>query len=158
MHTLASTGAAFAILFAVLGFSFVYVSANPVTLTTGEPWIGFFGTPLTPDISEAIGTSEQSGFLLVDVISDSPAAKAGMRGGDRIVEAGGRQVCAGGDIIIEVGGRPVTGQQEIIDEFEGKNIGDTMDFTVVRGSVTFDIPVVLEEAPLQTPEPACNVQ
>jgi S1-C subfamily serine protease len=156
VHTLASTGAAFAILFATVGFSFFYVSSNPVTIA-GDPWIGFRGTPLTPAIAEAIGTSEQTGFLVVLVYSDSPADSAGMRGGDRVVEVGGEQLCAGGDIIIELDGRPVTGTQEIQSALAAKSVGDTMDFTVLRGSVTFDIPVVLEESPDQEPPlPQCR--
>ncbi|HEX6561651.1 MAG TPA: hypothetical protein VF016_06445, partial [Nitrososphaera sp.] len=71
-HSLASTGAAFAILFAVVGLSFAYVSANPVTVQSNpqsgsRPWTGIAGTNLTPAIAKAMGTNEQSGFLVTAV-------------------------------------------------------------------------------------------
>jgi S1-C subfamily serine protease len=156
VHTLASTGGAFAILFAVLGFSFVYVSANPITLITGEPWVGFRGTPLTPAIAQATGTNEQSGFLVALVYDGSPADKAGMRGGDRLVDVEGEPTCIGGDIIVEVDGRPVTATQDLEEALSGKNVGDTVNFAVIRGSVVSDIPVLLEQEPEQTPAlPQC---
>lgn len=155
VHTLASTGAAFAILFATVGFSFFYVSGNPVTISDEDVWLGFYGTPLTPAIADAVGTSEQTGFLVTYVVPASPADRAGMRGGDRVVEVGGEQLCAGGDIIIEVGGRPVTGNAEIEQDALRKGAGDVMEFAVVRGSVVSDISVVLEEAPSQVPRPTC---
>lgn len=156
VHTSASTGAAFAILFAVVGASFAYASMNPVTIV-GNPWIGFRGTPLTPAIAEAVGTSEQAGFLVALVYGGSPADKAGMRGGDRVIEVEGEQLCAGGDIIVEVDGRPVTQAEDLEAAVASKSVGDTMDFTVLRGSVEFSIPVVLEEVPDQEPPlPRCG--
>jgi S1-C subfamily serine protease len=155
VHTTASTGAAFAILFAVVGVSFAYASMNPVVIV-GEPWIGFRGTPLTPAIAEAVGTSEQTGFLVALVYGGSPADKAGLRGGDRVIEVEGEQLCAGGDLIVEVDGRPVTRAEDLEAALAGKSVGDTMNFTVVRGSVEFGIPVVLEETPEQVPPlPQC---
>jgi S1-C subfamily serine protease len=151
-HSLASTVAAFAILFVIVGISFAYVSANPVTVqnnpqTEQRPWTGISGSNLTPAIAKAMGTNEQSGFLVVEVAPNSPAEKAGIKGGDRAVTVDGRQVLVGGDIIIEVDGQPVTGFTDIQQHFQQKHVGDTMRFTVVRGSVTMQIPVVLEESP-----------
>ncbi|AIC14387.1 S1C family serine protease [Nitrososphaera viennensis] len=150
-HSLASTGAAFAILFAVVGVSFAYVSTNPVTVqppqTERGPWTGISGVNLTPAIASAMGTSEQSGFLVVGVVPGSPAEKAGIRGGDRAVTVDGREIRVGGDIIIEVDGRPVTGFAEIQQDFQQRQVGETMRFTVVRANTTMEIPVLLEENP-----------
>jgi S1-C subfamily serine protease len=150
-HSLASTAAAFTILFVVVGVSFAYVSANPVTVQNPQvergPWTGISGSNLTPAIAKAMGTNEQSGFLVVGVAPNSPAEKAGIKGGDRMVTVNGKAVLVGGDIIIEVDGRPVTGFAEIQQYFQQKHVGDTMRFTVVRGSVVTEIPVTLEEKP-----------
>ncbi|MEO9363279.1 MAG: PDZ domain-containing protein [Nitrososphaera sp.] len=157
-HSLASTGVAFAILFAVVGVSFVYVSANPVTVQSNpqakqQPWTGIAGINLTPAIAQATGTSEQSGFLVTAVTPNSPADKAGMKGGDREVTVEGKTLAVGGDIIIEVDGRPATSFAEIQQVFQQKHIGDTMRFTVVRGSVTMQIPVTIEEKPPTSVQP-----
>jgi S1-C subfamily serine protease len=151
-HSLASTGAAFAILFAVVGLSFIYVSANPVTVQSNpqsgsRPWTGIAGINLTPAIAKAMGTNEQSGFLVTAVEPSSPADKAGMHGGDREVTVESKRLAVGGDIIVEVDGRPATSFAEIQQVFQQKHVGDTMRFTVVRGSVTMQIPVTIEEHP-----------
>lgn len=150
-HSLASTGVAFAILFVVVGVSFVYVSANSVTVqspqTTPRPWIGIEGATLTPAIAQAAGTSEQSGFLVTRVLPGSPAEKAGIRGGDRMVNLGNEQMLVGGDIIIELEGKPVTAGEQIRADFQQRHVGDTMHFTIVRGSVTSHVSVLLEQDP-----------
>lgn len=151
-HSLASTGVAFAILFAAVGASFLYVSANPGTAQLPQaaeprPWTGITGTNLTPELANATGTNEQSGFLVTDVAPGSPAEKAGLKGGDRTVMVGGRQMPVGGDVIVEADGKPVTGFVELQQDFQQKHVGDTMAFTIVRGSVTMHVSVVLEEKP-----------
>ena len=150
-HSLMSTVAAFAILFVVVAASFVYVGANPVTLQNPqggrEPWIGITGRNLTPEVAKEIGTSEQSGFLIVQVMQGSPAEKAGMKGSDRSVNVGSAQVPAGGDVIVELDGKPVTTGEQIQSDFQKRQVGDTMHFTIVRGSVTMQIQVILEEKP-----------
>jgi S1-C subfamily serine protease len=160
VHTTASTGAAFAILFAVVGASFAYASMNPIVLTTDEAWAGVVGRTLTPAIAEIAGTNEQAGFLVTYVYEDGPADRAGIRGGDRQVQVPGeeQQLCAGGDIIVEIDDRPVTNPQEIQSALEGKSIGSTVELTVLRGSVASAIPLVLDGRPLDLPEPACRVQ
>lgn len=160
VHTSASTGAAFAILFAVVGASFAYASMNPIVLTTDEAWAGVVGRSLTPAIAEIAGTNEQAGFLVTYVHENSPAERVGIRGGDRQVEVPGEEdpLCAGGDIIVEIDGRPVTTPQEIQAALAGKNIGDTAEFTVLRGSVTSIVPITLQARPLDLPDPVCRVQ
>ncbi|HVX03053.1 MAG TPA: PDZ domain-containing protein [Nitrososphaera sp.] len=152
-HSLTSTVVAFAILFAVVGASFAYVGANqaaiqnPQQAAEPKPWTGITGIALTPELANATGTSEQSGFLVTEVAPNSPAEKAGMRGGDRSAIVGGRPIPVGGDIIVESDGKPVTGFVELEQDFQQKHVGDTMKFTIVRGSVTMHVSVVLEERP-----------
>jgi S1-C subfamily serine protease len=150
-HSQVNTAAAFAILFAIVGVSFMYVSANSgnvsVTQTSSRPWIGIEGAILTPAIAKAAGTSEQSGFLVTRVLPGSPAEKAGIRGGDRIVSVGNEQLIVGGDVIVEVDGKPITTGEQIRADFQNKHVGDTMQFTIARGSVRSHISAVLEEDP-----------
>ena len=59
--------------------------------------IGVGVTALTKQLSEHFGVS--SGVMINDVRADSPAAKAGLKAGDIIVEAEGKEVKNEGDII-----------------------------------------------------------
>jgi S1-C subfamily serine protease len=130
----------FAILFAVVGFSFVYVSANPVRL----PSIGFNGVALTPAFSEAVGIKETSGILVIAVHPGSAAEKAGLKGGDRLVTVNGERIPVGGDVILSIDGTPTSGPDDIRKILLEKNVGDTVVLAVSRDGRIIDIPVVLE--------------
>jgi len=56
---------------------------------------GYLGAQLqnlTPDLASAFGISEDRGAVLVSVVPDSPAAKAGLKPGDVIVKVDGKSV------------------------------------------------------------------
>ncbi|MGI8640557.1 MAG: PDZ domain-containing protein [Pyrinomonadaceae bacterium] len=54
--------------------------------------IGIGVTPLTKQLGDYFGIAEGEGLLINNVRENSPAAKAGLKAGDIIVEADGRQV------------------------------------------------------------------
>src|SRR5207248_3178100 len=47
-------------------------------------WLGVSIQPLTPDLAREFGAKEPKGVLVNEVVSDSPAAKAGIQRGDII--------------------------------------------------------------------------
>jgi serine protease Do len=55
--------------------------------------------PLTKQLAEYFGINEGRGLLINDVRPDSPAAKAGLKAGDVIVEIEGKEVKGMGDLI-----------------------------------------------------------
>ena len=59
--------------------------------------IGVGVTTLTPQLSEHFGV--KGGLMINEVRADSPAAKAGLKAGDIIVEADGKEVNDQGDLI-----------------------------------------------------------
>jgi serine protease Do len=59
--------------------------------------IGITVTALTKQLSEHFGVS--SGVMISEVRADSPAAKAGLKAGDIVVEVDGKEVKTDGDII-----------------------------------------------------------
>ena len=63
--------------------------------------IGVGVTPLTKQLSEHFGVT--SGVMINDVRADSPAAKAGLKAGDIIVEVEGKEVKGEGDVIRAIG-------------------------------------------------------
>jgi serine protease Do len=68
-------------------------------VTTGHAVRGYIGLtvqPLTPDIAEALGLSEQGGVLVNQVNPDSPAERAGLRVGDLITTFEGVKLTDGG--------------------------------------------------------------
>src|SRR5262249_48616771 len=66
--------------------------------------IGAEGRTLWPDLAEALNLPVQRGVLVERVDSRGPAAQAGIRGGNRSVLAGLRELRIGGDVIVAVNG------------------------------------------------------
>lgn len=77
-------------------------------LTTGHVEHAFLGvqsTDVTPEVSSQYGLGTDRGALVIDVVSGSSAANAGIRPGDVIVGLGGRKVASVEDLIAALGAR-----------------------------------------------------
>ena len=70
-----------------------------------HPWLGVKGIDMSFDIAKAMGVNVTYGWLIVEVLPNSPAEKAGLRGGTQIAYIDGLQVEIGGDIIVMINGR-----------------------------------------------------
>jgi len=57
-----------------------------------RPWVGATFQKVTPDIASSLGLDRPTGALVVSVESDSPAEKAGLKPGDLVLSAGGREI------------------------------------------------------------------
>lgn len=99
-------------------------------------------------LAEPLELPVSSGVLIDTVTPNSPAADAGLRGGSRQVVIRGQNVCAGGDIIVAVDDNYVENMDELVAYLvTNGRPGDTIDLLVVRGSETFEIPLLLEPRP-----------
>ena len=77
----------------------------PTLINEGEykhPWIGISGRDIDPDMAKALGVKDAIGFLIITVVENSPASKAGLMGSDETIERDGREYSIGGDIILAV--------------------------------------------------------
>lgn len=72
----------------------------------GEVHRGFLGAQLQdldPDLAEAFGIEARTGAVLVNVIEDSPAARAGLQPGDVVIEVDGKTVESAASLRNQVG-------------------------------------------------------
>ena len=117
-----------------------------------HPWLGISGTDVTPEIAEALGFNESRGFLVTDITSESPADKAGIRGGYKIDNINGREIALGGDIIVAIDNNTVRKIDDILSYLEReKNVGDNVQLTVLRnGSIQETLPTTLAARPGST--------
>ncbi len=86
------------------------------------------------------------GVIVDRVPSGSPADRAGIRGRtqETVVGADGRVSLAPlADVIIAVDGRPTPTMQQLMAEVRGKEIGQTVQLTIQRGSATFRVDLTL---------------
>lgn len=110
------------------------------------PWIGVSGFSVTPEIANEMNLSNSTGFLVVTVVEDGPAEKAGIRGGNRTAEINGQEVEVGGDIITAINGREMSGIGDILVYLQSEpETGETVNITVLRNGEEIDVPVRLED-------------
>jgi len=116
----------------------------------GYPWIGASLLTLTPDLAEDLKLPIESGAMLVEVVQDGPAARAGLRGGRERAQIGNKVVIVGGDTIVRIEGERVTDAESAIRKVRKYRPGDRVRVEVVqwRGESKTHT-VTLEEKPKQ---------
>ena len=123
----------------------------PTLIVRGEydhPWIGISGRDIDPDLAKVLGLKDTVGFLIVTVVENSPASKAGLIGSDEIMEVEGVNYTIGGDIIVSVDGIEVRKIDDILIYLQrAKSVGDEMVLEILRDNRTTDITVILQERP-----------
>jgi len=108
-------------------------------------YLGVQTVPVGGWLAEALDLPVQDGLLVEQTTKGSPAAAAGIRGGDRVAEAGMRRIVIGGDVIVALDGQKVANQFDMNVLLNRKRPGDTVTLTVYRGAKKVDIPVKLGE-------------
>jgi len=95
-------------------------------------------------LSAALDLPVERGVLLRGVTEGSPAYRAGLRGGDRIVEVRGEAVCAGGDLIVAINGYHFRNLDELVTYLvQRTRPDDEVDLLVIRDRLTLEIPLTL---------------
>ncbi|MFQ5440912.1 MAG: S1C family serine protease [Nitrosopumilaceae archaeon] len=123
----------------------------PSLIQDGEykhPWIGIQGRDIDPDLANVLGLKDAVGFLVITVMPDSPASKAGILGSENIEEVDGIQYTIGGDIILSVDGVEVRKISDILIHLQrGKSVGDEMVLEILRDGRTTNFTIILGERP-----------
>ncbi len=123
----------------------------PNLIKNGEykhPWIGISGRDIDPDLAKILELNDSLGFLIVTIVPDSPASRAGLHGSENIVEKEGVQYTIGGDIILSVDGLEVREISDILIHLQrAKSVGDEMILEILRDGRTTNFTIVLGERP-----------
>jgi len=129
-NTGAYTGVGFAIP------SYLIQKVVPSLLERGtyeHAYLGVSGIDITPEIAKEMNLSNSTGFLVIQVTSESPADKAGIRGGSVVTEVNGRQMELGGDVIIGVDNNSIRKIDDLLSYLEReKQVGDNITLSIVR--------------------------
>ena len=98
-----------------------------------HPWLGVSGIDINLAIAQYIGLEKPQGFLIIDVIPDSPADQAGLQGGTQSVVIGGQIIKIGGDVVVGIDDLPVRKLNDLVVYVErNKRPGDQVTLTVIR--------------------------
>lgn len=103
---------------------------------------------LAPRGKQAEGLPDK-GLLLGEVAPGSPAARAGLRGGERVEDFQGGRIILGGDVIVKADGEPVDALEDLQAVLVPKKVGDTVTLDIVRGGQPQQVKVTLDESAFQ---------
>jgi 2-alkenal reductase len=109
----------------------------PDLIENGEvehAWMGISGRTLTPDLAEAAGLPEdQQGVMVLAVTPESPAERAGLRGGEQEASVESQSLPAGGDVITAIDGQQVQRFEDMVSYlYNQTDPGQTVSLTVLR--------------------------
>lgn len=123
-----------------LGFSIPINTAQSIAdqlVTKGQvdhPYLGIQMVTLTPDLQKEINQNPNSGFkisaeqgvLIVQVMPESPAARAGIRAGD---------------VITEIDGKPMREATDIQQAVQNTQVGSSLNVLIRRGDQSLPLTV-----------------
>ncbi|RMD57708.1 MAG: PDZ domain-containing protein, partial [Nitrospirae bacterium] len=109
------------------------------------PWLGVSYFPITPGLADALNLGVDRGVLVLDVVPNSPADRAGIRGGNRLVQVGNVFLPIGGDVITAINGEPIVSSKEFSRVLNNYRPGDVIRLKILRGRRLIELRVRLGE-------------
>jgi serine protease Do len=90
----------------------------------------------------------QRGALVIEVLPNSPALRAGLIGSSSAVRVEGVNVPVGGDVITAIDGSPVREMADVIAHLARHTVvGQTINLEVIRSGERMEIPLTLAARP-----------
>lgn len=123
-----------------IGFAIAINTAKPIAdelVATGKvvhPYLGIRYQWIGPAEAAQLGLQQRQGVLIAQVVSGSPAARAGVRARD---------------VVTHIDGRQLTTESSLAAIIDSHKPGDRVTLTVIRGGQTQSIEVTLGEMPSQ---------
>jgi S1-C subfamily serine protease len=111
-----------------------------------HPYLGVRMQTIDESLAEFADVPKK-GVLITEVVPGSPAADAGLQGGDSSVVVDGQTYRLGGDVILRVGDRPIESADEMQDLVTSKNPGDNLSLEIERDGSTETVTVKLGRRP-----------
>jgi S1-C subfamily serine protease len=112
-------------------------------------YLGVSAQALYPQLAKELDIDTSSGALLAQVVEGGPAAKAGLKGGNRTVRFQGGRIRVGGDVVLAVDGHRVLRESDLSQLIAAKQPGDEVELRVLRDGEERDVTVTLGRRPLQ---------
>jgi S1-C subfamily serine protease len=138
-----------------IGFAVPANTAQDVVqqlLTTGKvqrAYLGLAGGDLTPELADTLNLDIDRGALVTQAYPGSPAADAGLEGGQTQATIDGQQVALGGDVIVKIDGEEIEGMDDVVRAVNESQPGDELTLTVHRDGEDQEIKVTLGERPTE---------
>ncbi|MGV7212161.1 DegQ family serine endoprotease [Bradyrhizobium sp. UFLA05-112] len=126
----------------------VVASARSGGKAVKRPWLGARLQGVTPDIAESLGLRSPTGALVASVVSNGPAAKAGLKASDLIVAIDGQTVDDLNAFDYRLATRPLGGTAQLDVQRAGKPIKLTVQLETAPDTGRNEI-VITARSPFQ---------
>jgi S1-C subfamily serine protease len=142
-----------------IGFA---VSSNTVRRAAPEliargyfahPWLGIDSLPLSPMAAEVlreegVEIAVDTGLLILTAAEDGPAARAGVQGGDRVIQIGRFRLPVGGDVLLAIDEQPLRSPRELTRYLDTQTrVGQQVTLTLDRDGEQVVLEATLGERP-----------
>ena len=123
-------------------------------------WLGISGTSLTPDLAKAMNLdTTQRGALVEEVMPNSPAEKAGLRGSNQQTTIDGQPVNVGGDVVTAIDNQQVLQMDDLIAYLAGSTkVDQKVTLTLLRDGKQQNVDVTLAPRPSAQEQANANPQ
>ena len=121
--------------------------------TIERAFLGVQMQDVTKQLAEDLNLASDKGALVVSVTKDSPADKAGLRGGRTQTSEG---IAAGGELIVEVDGKAVNDSSAVANAISQKRPGESAEITFYRGDSKKTVTVELAKRPKSADQPSSD--
>jgi len=130
-----------------LGFAVTINTATQLLALEERTWLGFDAIYLDGDTMRDLFHQDLDGALLVqDVVTGSPAERAGLRGGTLPATIAGEEILLGGDLIVGVGHQEACHESCLVDAYRRISESPEVSLVVLRGGVRTTLEVDAREA------------
>lgn len=112
-------------------------------------WVGLSGVTLVPDLATAMKLdASQRGALVEEILPNSPAEKAGLKGSSQQVTIEGQTVNVGGDVITAIDDQPVVEMNDVIAYLaRSTKVDQKVTLTIIRDGKQETLDVTLAARP-----------
>ncbi len=107
--------------------------------------MGVEARELTPGFADALGLPVEQGLLIESVVPGSPAERAGLHGGNRMVIVGMMRILTGGDVLVAINGQKVGSQLDMAVALDRTRPGDSVTIEFYRGQEHMNVRLTLGE-------------
>src|SRR5215208_93797 len=123
-------------------------------------WLGISGTSLTPDLAKAMNLdATQRGALVEEVMPNSPAEKAGLRGSNQQTTIDGQTINVGGDVVTAIDNQQVLQMDDLIAYLAGSTkVDQKVTLTLLRDGKQQNVDVTLAARPSAEEQANANPQ
>jgi serine protease Do len=112
-------------------------------------WLGISGTTLIPDLATAMNLNAgQRGALVAEVMPNSPAEKAGLKGSNKQITVNGQTTTVGGDVITAIDNQKVVEMDDLIAYLaRDTKVDQKVTLTILRDGKEQNLDVTLAARP-----------